>query len=344
MLVKKGASDFQGVERSGWLTAFEGQDEGHGLLENFEHGRHVIDARQFTRDWMEASLFPLALSYQSTPANELQQVLSGKRLFYLFHQESTRTRISFESAVTLLGGTVAGLDSQEIRLEPERLEDRIRIINGYGYDFIVIRYHEQGGALRAAAVSETPVINAGDGDGQHPTQALLDLYTLWREFGRLDGLRLALVGDLRYERTTNSLAYALARFKGIKLYLVSPQTLRISETVREYLHLNRVDVVETTDLREIASDVDVIYMTRAQGSRMDYALRLENGEGCYRLTPEVMASVSPDALILHPLPRGPELPAHFDADPRVACFRQAQNGLYVRMALLSLLAQQDTQN
>jgi aspartate carbamoyltransferase catalytic subunit len=309
------------------------------VIENSESGRHVIDARQFTRDWMEGALFPLALGYQSTPATDLPQVLCGKRLFYLFHQESTRTRISFESAVTLLGGRVAGLDSQEIRLEPERLEDRIKIINGYGYDFIVIRYHEEGGALRAAAVSQAPVINAGDGDGQHPTQALLDLYTLWREFGRIDGLRLALVGDLRYERTTNSLAYALARFGGIKLYLVAPRTLRISDAVREFLQLNQVDLVETTDLREAASDVDVIYMTKAQGSRLDYALRLENGEGSYQLSPEVMASISSDALILHPLPRGPELPADFDADPRVACFRQAQNGLYVRMALLSLLAQ-----
>jgi aspartate carbamoyltransferase catalytic subunit len=241
--------------------------------------------------------------------------------------------------VTLLGGSVGGLDSQEIRQEPERLEDRIRVINGYGYDFIVIRYHEEGGALRAAAVSEAPVINAGDGEGQHPTQALLDLYTLWREFGRIDGLRFALVGDLRYERTTNSLAYALTRFQGIRLYLVSPETLRINEAVRAFLQVSHVDVVEITDLREIASDVDVIYMTKAQGSRMDYALRLEKGESSYRLTPEVMASVSSDALILHPLPRGPELPADFDADPRVACFRQAQNGLYVRMALLSLLGQ-----
>jgi aspartate carbamoyltransferase catalytic subunit len=301
-------------------------------------GKHILDSRQFTREWMEKSLFPLALDYQATSSRELRQVLSGKRLFFLFHQESTRTRLSFESAVTLLGGSVAGLDGQEIRLGPERLEDRIRIINGYGYDFIVIRYHEQGGALRAAAVSEAPVINAGDGDGQHPTQSLLDLYTLWREFGRIDGLRLAFVGDLRYERTTNSLAYALARFKGIKLYLVSPETLRINDAAREHLRENRVDVVETTDIREVAGSVDVIYMTKAQGSRMDYALRLEKGDGCYRITPDVLASLSPDSLILHPLPRGPELPADFDADPRVACFRQAQNGLYVRMALLSLLS------
>jgi aspartate carbamoyltransferase catalytic subunit len=191
-------------------------------------------------------------------------------------------------------------------------------------------------------VSDVPVINAGDGDGQHPTQALLDLYTLSREIGRIDGVRVALVGDLRYERTTNSLAYALALFPGIKLFLVSPPTLRVSESVRDFLRANRVEVVEATDLREVASVVDAIYMTKAQGTRLDYALRLDGGEGCYRVTQEVLNSLPSESLILHPLPRGPELPADFDGDPRVACFRQAQNGLYVRMALLSLLTRPDT--
>jgi len=228
--------------------------------------RHILDARQFTREWLETVLFPNTERLQRTPAARLPRPLRDKRLFYLFYETSTRTRVSFEAAASLLGATVTGIDSHEHTPDEERLEDRIRVLNQYPYDFLLLRYHEEGGASRAAAVSQVPVINAGDGHGQHPTQALLDAYTLWREFGTLDGLRIALVGDLSYERSTNSLAYLLSQFSGLTVHLVSPQLLRMRDEVREHLVASGADVHEVRDLRAVAADVDVVYVTRAQTS------------------------------------------------------------------------------
>jgi aspartate carbamoyltransferase catalytic subunit len=300
--------------------------------------RHVLDARQFTRAWLDDVLFPRSARLQSMPNASLPQPLRGKRLFYLFYEPSTRTRVSFELAASLLGATVTGIDSHEHRPDEERLEDRIRVLNEYPNDFLLLRYHEEGGASRAAAVSHVPVINAGDGPGQHPTQALLDAYTLWREFGRIDGLRIALVGDLSYQRSTNSLAYLLAQYRDLKLYLVSPQLLRMRDEVREHIIASGAQVEEVRDLRSVAADVDAVYVTRAQTPRLEHAQRFEAESGWYTVDDEVLAKLPADARVLHPLPRGPELPPSVDADPRVVCFAQARNGLYVRMALLSLLA------
>jgi aspartate carbamoyltransferase catalytic subunit len=300
--------------------------------------RHILDARQFDRHWLETTLFPKAADFQATSTKLLPSPLAGKRLFYLFYEPSTRTRVSFEVAASLLGAAVTGMDSYEHRAEDERLEDRIRALNEYPYDFLLLRYHEEGGATRAAAVSHVPVINAGDGPGQHPTQALLDAYTLWREFGRIDGLRIALVGDLSYQRSTNSLAYLLSQFTGLTLYLVSPQLLPMRDEVRDHLRQSGVKVDEVRDLRSIASDLDVIYMTRAHTSRMDHARRFEGETGWYAVDRDVLSRLPEHARVLHPLPRGPELPPTVDDDPRVVCFRQAGNGLFVRMALLSVVA------
>jgi aspartate carbamoyltransferase catalytic subunit len=308
------------------------------LSQNTEVLRHVLDARQFTRQWLEEVLFPTALRLQRTPTDQLEKTLGGKRLFYLFYEPSTRTRVSFEMAATLLGATVHGIDSHQQYSQEERLEDRIRVLNDYRYEFLLLRYHEEGGANRAAAVSHVPVINAGDGPGQHPTQALLDAYTLWREFGRLDGLRIALVGDLSYQRSTNSLAYLLAQFSGLTLDLVSPKLLRMRDEVRQHLIDSGARVEEVQDLRTVADQVDVVYVTRAQTTRLEQARRFERDAGKYTVDSELLARLSPDARVLHPLPRGPELPPEVDSDPRIACFRQAANGLYVRMALLALLA------
>jgi aspartate carbamoyltransferase catalytic subunit len=299
---------------------------------------HVLDAREFARDWVLGTLFPLAAELQRTPTTDLAQTLRGKRLFYLFYEPSTRTRVSFETAASLLGAVVAGMDSHEHRPDEERLEDRVVVLNQYPYDFLLLRSHEEGGARRAAAVARMSVINAGDGPGQHPTQALLDVYTLWRELGRIDGLRIALVGDLSYERTTNSLAYLLGQFRDLTLYLVSPQLVRMRDEVRQHLVASGASVHEVGDVREVAPEVDVLYMTRAQSTRFAHTRRFEREPGTFVVDAEVLRDLPEGARILHPLPRGEELPATFDADPRVACFRQAGNGLYVRMALLSLLA------
>ncbi|HEY0581130.1 MAG TPA: aspartate carbamoyltransferase [Chloroflexota bacterium] len=302
--------------------------------------RHILDARQFTREWLESVLFPRTQQLQETPVAQLPRPLDGKRLFYLFYETSTRTRVSFEAAASLLGATVTGIDSHEHTPDEERLEDRIRVLNQYPYDFILLRYHEEGGASRAAAVSDVPVINAGDGHGQHPTQALLDAYTLWREFGRLDGLRIALVGDLSYERSTNSLAYLLAQFRDLKITLVSPQLLRMRDEVRQHLLASGAQVEEVRDVRSVAADVDVVYVTRAQTPRLEHARRYESDAGWYTVDQSVLGSLPATARVLHPLPRGPELPPEVDVDPRVIWLKQASNGLYVRMALLSLLAGQ----
>jgi aspartate carbamoyltransferase catalytic subunit len=299
--------------------------------------RHILDARQFTRAWLEDVLFPAALELQQTPLDRIERTLGGKRLFYLFYEPSTRTRVSFEMAATLLGATVHGIDSHEQYAQEERLEDRIRVLNEYPHDFLLIRYDQEGGASRAAAVSRVPVINAGDGPGQHPTQALLDAYTLWRELGRIDGLRIALVGDLSYQRSTNSLAYLLAQYRDLQFYLVSPQLLRMRDEVREHLTECGALIEEVRDLRSVASKVDVIYVTRAHTSRLEHARRYESEVGWYTVDELVLSELPEAGRVLHPLPRGPELPTSVDADPRVACFRQAANGLYVRMALLSLI-------
>ncbi|MGI9146776.1 MAG: aspartate carbamoyltransferase [Chloroflexota bacterium] len=303
--------------------------------------RHILDARQFTRDWLETALFPAALEFQQTAVAGLGHPLTGKRLFYLFYEPSTFTRVSFDMAATLLGATVHGIESQEEHARAERLEDRIRVLNGYPFDFLLLRYHLEGGASRAAAISKVPVINAGDGVGQHPTQALLDVFTLWREFGRVDGLRIALVGDLSYQRSTNSLAYMLALFRNLTIYLVSPQLLRMREEVHTHLVRSGARIEEVRDLRSVAADVDVVYLTRAHSQRLEHAQRFEGDPGTLAVDAKILASLPADARVLHPLPRGPELLPELDSDPRIACFRQAANGMYVRMALLSLLAAAD---
>jgi aspartate carbamoyltransferase catalytic subunit len=299
---------------------------------------HILDARQFSRAWLEDAFYPAAAQLQATATEDLERSLLGKRLFYLFYEPSTRTRVSFEMAAALLGATVHGIASHE-QLDPnERLEDRIRVLNEYPYDFLLLRYHEEGGASRAAAVSHMPVINAGDGPGQHPTQALLDAYTLWREFGRIDALRIALVGDLSYERSTNSLAYLLAQYRDLKLFLVSPRLLPMRDEVRQHLIAGGAQVEEVRDLRDVAPELDVVYVTRAHTPRFEHAQRFESGGGWYTVDAQVLSRLPAQARVLHPLPRGPELPVDVDADPRVVCFRQAGNGLYTRMALLSLLS------
>ena len=241
--------------------------------------------------------------------------------------------------MTLLGGTASGLEvSREDRQrDDELLEDRVRVLCSYGYDLLLIRYHEEGGAGRAATVSSVPVINAGDGDGEHPTQALLDAYTILRELGRLDDLEIAFVGDLTYERSVNSLAELLAKLPGARLRFISPETLRLRSGVRERLDHAGAEFDETDDLAAVAPTADVVYLTRAHSDRMALAQRFEPAPRSYGVDAELLASMKPGAIVLHPLPRGPELPVGIESDRRVACFRQAENGLFVRMALLTLL-------
>ncbi|MCC6173677.1 MAG: aspartate carbamoyltransferase [Chloroflexi bacterium] len=302
---------------------------------------HILDADQFSADWLLGELFPRADLMRQIHHLGDSRLLTGRRLFSLFYQPSTRTRISFESAMTSLGGTVSGIEvlRENRDRDDEPLEDRVRVLCSYGYDVLLVRYHEEGGAARAASVSTAPVINAGDGEGQHPTQALLDAYTIHQELGRLAEIEVALVGDLTYERSVNSLAELLAKFPAVRLRFVSPSTLRIRPAVRDRLIASGANFDETDDLDAVVPSADVIYLTRAHSDRMAMAQRFEPATRSYAIDEGVLARMKDNAIVLHPLPRGPELALGLEADRRVACFRQAENGLYVRMALLTLLLQ-----
>jgi aspartate carbamoyltransferase catalytic subunit len=221
-------------------------------------------------------------------------------------------------------------------VEGEQVEDSIRIIGSYT-DVIVIRHHEEGGARRAAEVSPVPVINAGDGmGGQHPTQALLDLYTIYRE-RPLDGLSVAIVGELDRGRTARSLAYLLAKFDRVKIFFVSPPELRMKPDILEYLDQHGIRYEVESDLEQVVREVDVVYQTRIRPERMVDTHPVPK----YVIDSAVVSRMKPDTMILHPLPRTVELDRTVDSDPRALYFRQAINGLYVRMALLTMLLERD---
>ena len=302
---------------------------------------HILDVAHFSREWLLEELFPRTDLMRQLHQLGDSRLLTGRRMFGLFFQPSTRTRISFESAMTSLGGTTSGIEvlREDRERDDEPLEDRVRVLCSYGYDVLLIRYHDEGGASRAAAVSSVPVVNAGDGEGQHPTQALLDAYTIHREVGRLEDLEIALVGDLTYERSVNSLAELLARVPGVRLRFVSPSTLRLRPAIRDRLVAAGATFEELDNLDDVVETADVVYLTRAHSERMTMAQRFATEPRSYDVDRSILSRMKDGARVLHPLPRGPELAFGLESDPRVACFRQAENGLYVRMALLTLLLQ-----
>jgi len=203
---------------------------------------------------------------------------------------------------------------------------------------IVIRHCEVGAAKRAAAVSHAPIINAGDGAGQHPTQALLDLYTIRKEIGAIDGLKIAMVGDLAQGRTVRSLTYLLSKYQGIKIYFVAPTLLKMKEDILDHLRERNIWYVEETDLDKVLPEVDVVYQTRIQKERFgDRIADYEKCRGVYVIDQHTLGLMKPNAIIMHPLPRLDEISMEVDSDRRAAYFRQARNGLYVRMALLSMV-------
>jgi aspartate carbamoyltransferase catalytic subunit len=254
----------------------------------------------------------------------------------LFYEPSTRTRLSFEAAMLRLGGRTMGTDNARefsSAAKGETLEDTIRIVSGYA-DLIVLRHNEEGAAKRAAAVSSVPVINAGDGPGQHPTQALLDLYTIRDELGHIDGVRIAMVGDLANGRTVRSLAYLLSKFRDIRICFVAPPQVAMRDDIKEHLDEHHVQWVESQDLDPVLPQVDVIYQTRIQKERFSDEASYLALKGVYRIDASTLARMKKEAIVMHPLPRVDEIAPEVDADPRAAYFRQARNGLYIRMALL----------
>jgi aspartate carbamoyltransferase catalytic subunit len=301
--------------------------------------QHILTADQFTRKNLE-KLF--AKARQLEPLNKPgkgSDLLKGHIATLLFYEPSTRTRFSFEAAAHILGAWVLTSESAGIfssAAKGETLEDSIRVVNGYS-DVIVIRHPEIGSAKRAAAVSEVPVINAGDGAGSHPTQSLLDLYTIKKELGEIDGASVALVGDLLYGRAARSLCGILTKYKNIKFYFVSPKALQMRTDVKRLLKSKRIKFVETENLEEVLNKVDALYMTRVQKERFKSEKDYLKVKGVYVLKKKHLRKMQKHSIVMHPLPRVDEINCEVDNDHRAAYFRQAKNGAPVRMALLSLV-------
>jgi len=299
---------------------------------------HVIESQQFTVPLL-MELFHRTRGMERVVARGGTLDYQNKILATLFYRPSTRTRFCFEAAMQRLGGKIlsteqAGAFSSEV--EAEQVEDSIRIIGSYA-DVIVVRHPEAGGAKRAAQVSPVPVINAGDGEGgQHPTQALLDLYTIYRE-RPLVGLSVAIIGELDKGRTARSLAYLLAKFERVKIFFVSPSQMQMKPDILDYLNEHGVRYELESEIDRVIREVDVVYQTRIRPERVRDRHELQR----YAINSGVLEKMKRDALILHPLPRTVELEKTVDDDPRALYFKQAANGLYVRMALLTMLLEAD---
>jgi aspartate carbamoyltransferase catalytic subunit len=299
--------------------------------------RHVIESQQFTRTVLE-DLLARADEIKKEP-HHFSGRLSGRVMAALFYEPSTRTRLSFEAAMLRLGGQTMGTDNARefsSAAKGETLEDTIQIVGGYA-DVIVLRHYEEGAAKRAAAISSIPVINAGDGPGQHPTQALLDLYTIRDELGKVDGIRVAMVGDLANGRTVRSLTYLLSKFRDIKIWFVAPPQVAMRPDLKAHLDEHHIPWVETEDLESVLPEVDVVYQTRIQKERFIDLDAYNAIKGVYRIDNSSLALMRKYAIVMHPLPRVDEIAPEVDADPRAAYFRQARNGLHIRMALLDRL-------
>ena len=296
--------------------------------------RDIISLRDFSREEIDYVL-EIAEAMESI-AKTGSDMLKGKILATLFFEPSTRTRLSFEVAMQRLGGSTIGFAEAEIASvkKGENLADTVRVVQNYA-DVIALRHPLEGAARLAAEFADVPVINAGSGAEEHPTQALLDLYTIRKEKNRIDGLNVALVGDLRYGRTVHSLAYALSMYN-VKLFLVSPESLRMREEVLRSIK-DKIDVEERASVEEIVPEVDVLYVTRIQRERFPDPAEYAKVKGSYKIDLEVLKNAKENLIILHPLPRVDEISAEVDNTPYAKYFQQVWNGIVVRMALLALI-------
>jgi aspartate carbamoyltransferase len=302
------------------------------------YGKDILSVKQFNRGDLE---------YIYGVAHEMRimverigtfDLLKGKILANLFFEPSTRTSSSFMAAMQRLGGAVIPISEVKYSsvAKGESLPDTVRTLGCYA-DVIVIRHPEVGSAALAAKHARKPVINAGDGVGEHPTQALLDTFTIHEELGRLDDLTVTMLGDLKYGRTVHSLARLLTQFKNIKLNYVSPEILRMPKDVMEEVAAKGIPQAEHTTLGKVLAKTDVLYVTRVQRERFEDPAAYEKVKGAYIITPEIMKAAKDRMIVMHPLPRVTEISMDFDDDPRAAYFRQMEYGLYVRMALLAMV-------
>lgn len=295
---------------------------------------HVISASRFDRSLL-TTLFARAGALEGTRG----QSLHGRIMATLFYEPSTRTRLSFESAMLRLGGCVLGTEAAHVfssAMKGETLEDTIRMVCAYA-DVIVLRHDREGAAAQAATVATVPIVNAGDGPGEHPTQSLLDLFTIERELGRIDGLHVVICGDLRFGRTARSLARLLCLYEGVRISFVAPDVVQVGEDIRAFLRDRGVSFTLHSRLEEVIGTADVVYQTRVQKERFTKLAEFEVARSAIRIDSATMARLPARAIVMHPLPRVDEIDAAVDDDPRAAYFRQAANGVALRMALLEML-------
>ena len=292
--------------------------------------KHIISIKDFDRDAIDSLLNH---AKEIDRGQRRSKALEGKILATLFFEPSTRTRMSFESAIARLGGTTLTVGSVDAcsMAKGETLADTIRMVSGYA-DAIVIRHPKEGAARLASEFSAVPVINAGDGAGQHPSQTLLDIYTI-RQSMPIDRIDVALVGDLRYGRTAHSLAWALSLYNA-RLHTVSPNGLELPETLSNELAEKGMEIIPHDNVSDLIGEVDVLYVTRVQRERFPDSASYFNVSSSYRITPELLAGAKKNLIVLHPLPRVDEIDPRVDASPHARYFEQSRNGIPVRMAML----------
>lgn len=297
-------------------------------------GRDIVSIKDFTREEIDYILKTAAT--MEPIAKSGSDMLHGKILATLFFEPSTRTRLSFEAAMNKLGGTTIGFAEPKVAAikKGENLADTIRVVENYA-DVLVLRHPLEGAARLAAEFSDVPVINAGSGAEEHPTQALLDLYTILKEKGQIDGLNITLMGDLRYGRTVHSLAYALSLYK-VNLFLVSPEILRMRREVSDAIK-KRIKIVEGTEVGEVLPETDVLYVTRIQEERFPDPTEYAKVRGTYKIGVATLQDAKEDMIIMHPLPRVDEIDHEVDNTRHARYFQQVWNGIVTRTALLALI-------
>lgn len=296
--------------------------------------RDIVSIRDFTREEID---YILEKAETMEPlAKSGSDMLHGRILATLFFEPSTRTRLSFEAAMHKLGGGIIGFAEPEAASikKGETLADTVRVVENYS-DVIVLRHPLEGAARFAAEYASIPVMNAGSGAEEHPTQAFLDLYTIRKEKGTIDGLNVAFIGDLRYGRTVHSLAYGLSNYD-VKLHLISPNLLRMRRETLDEIK-DKIEVVDDTDLDEAIAELDVLYVTRIQKERFPDLGEYQKVSGSYMITIDILKRAKEDSIVLHPLPRVDEITTEVDMTPHAKYFNQVWNGVIVRMALLGLV-------
>lgn len=295
--------------------------------------KNLVSINDFTRDEI-LKITELAARFEADPT---QQILAGKVIASLFFEPSTRTRLSFESAINHLGGRVIGFSeiSNTSLSKGETFHDTIMTISNY-CDMIVMRHHIEGAARYASEVSKVPVVNAGDGANQHPSQTLLDLYSIKKTQGGLDNINIMMIGDMKYGRTVHSLLQALSHFN-TKFTFVAPEELRLPEEYKTFLTEKGIDFVEKHTIDDSINSADIVYMTRVQRERFSDPMEYERVKNVYILKNSMLKDTKDNMRILHPLPRVGEIEADVDSNPKAYYFQQTENGVYTRMAIISYL-------